>query len=120
MIGKSSVGRGQELVRVSVVAADDVMGQAVGPLLAVVVGAEREDLVRSPTERARSGLHSPVETTSRPVPSGLIRMTPPPDELDRPAVLAHAARDSLVADGDVEKPVHPQADSRRDVVVDAR
>ena len=39
-------------------------------------------------------------------------------KLDRLAVATNPVRDPLVADGDVQKPVHPQADPRRDVVVD--
>ena len=111
------VGGGQELVRVAVVAADDVVGQAVRPLLAVVVVAVGEDLVgRGQGDRERVPLAGRDDLQARAV-------GPDPDhaaaeQRDRRAVPADPARDALVADRDVEEPVHPQPDARGDVVVD--
>ena len=109
---------GQELVRISVMAADDVMRQAVGPLLAVVVVAVGEDLAgRAEGDRERIPLARRDHLQAGPV-------GPDPDhpaalEPDRPPVLAPPARNALVAHGDVEESVHPQADPGGDVVIDA-
>ena len=99
-------------------AAHDVMGQAVGPRLAVVVVAVSENLVgcgKGHRERvALAGRYDLEVRSIRPDPDHAAAV-----ELDRLAVPAGRPRNPLVADREIEKAIHAQADSRGNVFVDA-
>src|SRR4051812_32353534 len=97
---------------------DDVVRQAVRPALAVVVIPISEDLVEA-VQGHRQRITLPGGDNLQVGAVGPDADDAAAEEADRLAVPADAAGDALVADGDVEEPVHPQADARGDVVVDA-
>ena len=98
-------------------AADDVVGQAIGPLLGIVVIAVGEDVVpRGQRDRERVSLAGRDDLEPRAV-------RPDPDHpaaghRGRRAVLADGVGQPLVADRDVEIAVDPEPDTRGDMVVD--
>ncbi len=93
------------------------MGQAVGPFLAVIVVAIGEDLVGR-REGHRERVTFPGRDDFQAGPVGPDPDHAPAEELDGRPVPGDAAGNPLVADRDIEEPVHPQPDARGDVVVD--
>src|SRR4051794_40132026 len=98
--------------------AQDVMRQAIWPLLAVVIVAVGKDLVGGGQrygERITFARGDDFKT-------GAIRADSDhaaAEELNLGSVLCDTLRDSLVADADVEVAVHSKTDTRGDVGIDA-
>ena len=113
-----AVGSAQELARITVMAADDVVRQTIRPLLAIVIVAIGENVVLG-GERHGERISLPGRDDFEIAAVGPNADHPAPLEMDGRTVRADGLGNSLIADGNVEKSVHAEPDTRCDVVVDA-
>src|SRR5208337_3751249 len=116
--GQGAERRGQELVRISVMAAGDVMRESAGPALAGVTGAHGEDIAAG-TQGDRTRV--PLARRDHLEPGAV---GPDPDnasarKLDAPPVFADSPGNPLVAHGQVEIAVNARSNASGDVVVDS-